>query len=131
MATVFIPTYLGNLEFVGNNPRRVLDDGFYQLSQNLNLFLAFSGTVVSIGLFNFTGISVTKKMGATTRMMLDSVRILIVWGVSLAIGWQQFQALQILGVFFLVIGMCIYRHSSPILDSIGQKLYETVSNLVL
>merc|ERR1712008_468165 len=55
------------------------------------------------------GISVTKEMSATTRMVLDSVRTLVIWGVSLAIGWQPFQALQLLGFAVLVTGMCVYN----------------------
>ena len=53
--------------------------------------------------------SVTKEMSATTRMVLDSVRTLVIWGVSLAIGWQAFHALQLLGFAVLVSGMCVYN----------------------
>ena len=42
-------------------------------------------------------------------MVLDSVRTLVIWGVSLAIGWQPFQALQLLGFAVLVTGMCVYN----------------------
>ena len=48
-------------------------------------------------------------MSATTRMVLDSVRTLVIWGVSLAIGWQAFHALQLLGFAVLVSGMCVYN----------------------
>ncbi len=79
-----------------------------------------------------SGISVTKEMSATTRMVLDSVRTLVIWGVSLAVGWQvlnvlflflnmgvkkymslglrqEFHWLQLLGFVILVTGMCIYN----------------------
>merc|ERR1719369_203062 len=77
----------------GNNPRHVLEDaydGVYQLAHNPLLALAFSGTVISIAFFNFAGISVTKELSATTRMVLDSVRTLVIWMVSIGVGWQQF-----------------------------------------
>ena len=48
-------------------------------------------------------------MSATTRMVLDSVRTLVIWGVSLAVGWQTFHALQLLGFAVLVSGMCVYN----------------------
>ena len=64
------------------------------------MFLAF---------FNFAGISVTKEMSATTRMVLDSVRTLVIWGVSLGVGWQKFQYLQLIGFLILVSGMCVYN----------------------
>ena len=59
--------------------------------------------------FNFAGISVTKEMSATTRMVLDSVRTLVIWGVSLGVGWQTFHLLQLAGFVILVMGMCIYN----------------------
>ena len=71
--------------------------------------MAFSGTVFSIAFGNFAGMSVTKEMSATTRMVLNSMRSLVIWGVSLAIGWQPFQALQLLGFAVLVTGMCVYN----------------------
>jgi hypothetical protein len=52
---------------------------------------------------------VTKEMSATTRMVLDSVRTLIIWGVSLAVGWQPFQVLQLVGFAILATGMCVYN----------------------
>ncbi len=42
-------------------------------------------------------------------MVLDSIRTLVIWTVSLAVGWQVFHALQLLGFGFLVVGMCIYN----------------------
>ena len=51
----------------------------------------------------------TKEMSATTRMVLDSVRTLVIWGVSLGVGWQEFHALQLLGFTILVVGMCVYN----------------------
>jgi len=96
----------------GNNPRHVLEDaydGVYQLAHNPLLALAFSGTVISIAFFNFAGISVTKELSATTRMVLDSVRTLVIWMVSIGVGWQQFFALQLAGFSILVTGMCLYN----------------------
>jgi len=96
----------------GNNPRHVLEDaydGVYQLAHNPLLALAFSGTVISIAFFNFAGISITKELSATTRMVLDSVRTLVIWMVSIAVGWQMFFALQLAGFCILVVGMCLYN----------------------
>merc|ERR1712113_1336028 len=95
-----------------HNPRHVLEDaydGLYQLAHNAELAGAFSLTVISIAFFNFAGISVTKEMSATTRMVLDSVRTLVIWGVSLGMGWQTFHLLQLAGFVILVMGMCIYN----------------------
>ena len=69
----------------------------------------FPGTVISISFFNFAGISVTKELTATTRMVLDSVRTLVIWAVSMAIGWQNFFVLQLGGFVILLVGMMLYN----------------------
>merc|ERR1719431_1843535 len=110
-----------------HNPRHVLEDaydGVYQLAHNPLLALAFSGTVISIAFFNFAGISVTKELSATTRMVLDSVRTLVIWMVSIGVGWQQFFALQLAGFCILVTGMCLYNDILilPVIRRIAIKL---------
>lgn len=42
-------------------------------------------------------------------MVLDSVRTMVIWVVSLSIGWQQFQPLQLLGFALLLFGMMLYN----------------------
>merc|ERR1712137_727033 len=117
-----------------SNPRMVLEDaldGFTQMGNNPMIILAMSGTVISIAFFNFAGISVTKEMSATTRMVLDSVRTLVIWGVSLAMGWQEFQYLQLLGFASLVTGMCIYNDIvfAPLGRKIVNACYERYNRL--
>lgn len=77
-------------------------------------YLVFSfyiiGNIVSIAFFNFAGISVTKELSATTRMVLDSVRTLVIWVVTLGLMWQDFQYLQLVGFFILLSGMCLYNN---------------------
>ncbi|ODN03330.1 Solute carrier family 35 member F6 [Orchesella cincta] len=111
---LLIPMYFIPVpEPFGDNPRRVLEDaidGFVQLYNNPLLICAFVGTIVSIAFFNFAGVSVTKELSATTRMVLDSVRTLVIWMFSLAVSWQKFNYLQVIGFLFLIIGMCLYNN---------------------
>merc|ERR1719153_918678 len=113
LAVLLVPfsfIYVGP-EF-SHNPRHVLEDaydGVYQLAHNPLLALAFSGTVISIAFFNFAGISVTKELSATTRMVLDSVRTLVIWMFSIGVGWQAFYQLQLLGFCILLTGMMLYN----------------------
>merc|ERR1712156_168117 len=111
----------------GHGPRHVLEDaydGCYQLAHNPLLALAFSGTIISIAFFNFAGISVTKELSATTRMVLDSIRTLVIWAVSMAIGWQDFYPLQLGGFVILLVGMMLYNDIIilPGLKFLGIKL---------
>uniref|UniRef100_A0A8D8BC95 Solute carrier family 35 member F6 n=1 Tax=Culex pipiens TaxID=7175 RepID=A0A8D8BC95_CULPI len=96
-----------------NNARGVLEDlpdALVQMKNNFQLIMAILGTIVSIAFFNFAGISVTKEISATTRMVLDSVRTLVIWVISLALSWQKFNYLQIFGFAGLLFGMCLYNN---------------------
>ncbi|XP_077998239.1 solute carrier family 35 member F6-like [Glandiceps talaboti] len=84
-------------------------DAFYQMANNHLLILAFLGNMVSIAFFNFAGISVTKEISATTRMVLDSVRTVVIWGISCLLRWENFLALEVLGFVLLICGQCIYN----------------------
>ena len=46
--------------------------------------------MVSIGGFNFFGISVTRSISATARSVIDTCRTLFIWVVSLALHWGGF-----------------------------------------
>lgn len=72
-----------------------IPDGFIQMGNNPLIIVATLGTVFSIAFFNFAGISVTKEISATTRMVLDSVRTLVIWLFSLAVFNQPFEWLQV------------------------------------
>lgn len=59
------------------------------------LLLGIAGIAFSIAFFNFAGISITKEMSATTRMILDSVRTIVIWIFSLGFQWQVFHYMQV------------------------------------
>uniref|UniRef100_A0A224XEJ2 Putative transport and golgi family organization 9 n=1 Tax=Panstrongylus lignarius TaxID=156445 RepID=A0A224XEJ2_9HEMI len=88
-------------------------DAMVQSWDNKLIIVALIGTIISIAFFNFAGITVTKELSATTRMILDSVRTLFIWGFSLIVKWQKFHPLQILGFLLLILGMCIYNNLLP------------------
>jgi hypothetical protein len=60
--------------------------------------------VASIAFFNFFGISVTKAMSASHRMVLDSVRTIIIWAVGLVAFGESFAPLQLVGFVILLLG---------------------------
>jgi hypothetical protein len=41
-------------------------------------------------------------MSATHRMILDSLRTIVIWGVSLMVGWQSFNYLQLVSAFYYI-----------------------------
>lgn len=112
LSLLLIPMYFIPVGNFGDNPRHVLEDAldaFCQIGHQPLIILALLGNTVSIAFFNFAGISVTKEISATTRMVLDSLRTLVIWVVSLALGWEQFQGLQILGFIILLAGTALYN----------------------
>jgi len=114
LATLLVPMYYipGGELFGQNNPRGKLEDaldGFVQLGNNGFLVMAVLGNIISIAFFNFAGISVTKELSATTRMVLDSVRTVVIWVFSMAVSWQRFCYIQLIGFPILFLGMCLYN----------------------
>jgi drug/metabolite transporter (DMT)-like permease len=112
LGLLLIPFYFIIVPTSNTGPDHRLEDvhsAFCQMSGNWRIILATVGNILSIAFFNFAGISVTKELSATTRMVLDSGRTLIIWIVSLALQWQSFFPLQIVGFALLVIGMGIYN----------------------
>ena len=95
-------------------------DALLQIFQSKFLLLSTIGLIVSIAFFNFSGLTVTQTMSATTRMVLDSVRTIFIWSFSLIVGWQTFEALQPVGYLILFIGTCVYY------DLIFMPLFRTI-----
>jgi len=93
----------------GGNHLENTPDAFVQMTHSWVVTIALAGTVLSIPFFNWFGVSVTKKINATTRMVLDSVRTFVIWGISLAIGWQDFSYLQVSGFVMLIAGTLVYN----------------------
>ncbi|XP_033001120.1 solute carrier family 35 member F6 [Lacerta agilis] len=112
LSLLLVPMYFIPAGSFGSGPRRVLEDAldaFCQIGRAPLIAVALLGNISSIAFFNFAGISVTKEISATTRMVLDSLRTVVIWGVSLAVGWEVFHGLQILGFLILLLGAAIYN----------------------
>jgi multidrug transporter EmrE-like cation transporter len=73
------------------------------------LAVAIGGNIVSIAFFNVAGISITKVLSASHRMVLDSMRTCVVWGVALLLGWETFHLVQLIGFVIMLIGTAAYN----------------------
>jgi drug/metabolite transporter (DMT)-like permease len=112
LSLLLVPMYYIPAGSFSGNPRGTLEDAldaFCQVGQQPLITLALLGNISSIAFFNFAGISVTKEMSATTRMVLDSLRTVVIWALSLALGWEVFHPLQILGFLILLTGTALYN----------------------
>ncbi|XP_019392798.1 PREDICTED: solute carrier family 35 member F6 [Crocodylus porosus] len=125
LTLLLIPMYFIPAGSFSGSPRRVLEDAldaFCQVGRQPLIALALLGNISSIAFFNFAGISVTKEISATTRMVLDSLRTVVIWAVSLAVGWETFHALQILGFLILLAGAALYNGlHQPLLARLARR----------
>ena len=84
-------------------------EGFRQFVQVPGIFLSSVLIMISIGGFNFFGLSVTRSVSATSRSTIDTCRTLFIWIVSLGLGWESFKWLQIVGFVLLVYGTFLFN----------------------
>jgi hypothetical protein len=45
--------------------------------------------VLSVSIFNFCGMSITRQVSANVRTIADACRTLVIWLLSLSIGWER------------------------------------------
>jgi len=83
----------------------------HQIALEPKLLLLMGGNALSIAFFNFFGMSITKSSSAAYRMVLDSLRTLVVWLVDLATGGSTFHPLQLVGFSLVVAGTGIYNEA--------------------
>lgn len=83
--------------------------GLNQLISYPSLFLPSLGIVLSISLFNWFGLCITKNISSTSRATIDICRTLIIWCVSLSLQWETFKWLQIIGFAIMICGIFIFN----------------------
>lgn len=84
-------------------------EGLSQVFNNRAIIISGLLTMVSIGGFNFFGLSVTRTVSATSRSTIDTCRTLFIWVVSLGLGWETFKWLQVVGFALLVYGTMVFN----------------------
>lgn len=84
---------------------------FKQLGDNGLLLFLFFAYIFSISFFNWSGISVTKTASCLARSTIDTSRTLLVWVIDLAVGWEKFLVMQLIGFLLLVFGTLLYNEA--------------------
>ncbi len=51
----------------------------------------------------------TKHINAATRMVLDSLRTMVIWAFSLGMAWESFCYVQVIGFITLLSGTLVYN----------------------
>ena len=86
-----------------------LQQAFKEMFTNEVVLYTSISIMFSISLFNFFGITLTSLLNATSRSTIDTCRTLLVWILSIIIGWESFHALQMGGFAFLVGGTLAFN----------------------
>lgn len=86
----------------------------YQVSLQPIQIVFIIAYALSTLFFNVSGMEVTRRLSAATRSTFNSCRALIVWLVSLAIGWERWSIpgsiIMIIGYVFIVLGTLIFNN---------------------
>ena len=83
--------------------------GWHELTGNTPILVSGFLIMISIGGFNYFGLSVTRSVSATSRSTIDTCRTLFIWIISLGLGWETFKWLQVLGFAGLVYGTFLFN----------------------
>ncbi|KAI9742942.1 MAG: hypothetical protein M1835_003006 [Candelina submexicana] len=86
-----------------------MEEGWRQVKNYPAIAVSSLLIMISIGGFNFFGLSVTRSVSSTSRSTIDTCRTLFIWIVSLGLGWETFKWLQILGFALLVYGTFLFN----------------------
>ncbi len=79
------------------------------IAGNGNLMIAVGCTFMAIGPFNYFGMSITKEVSALYRCLVCTFRMVVVWVVSLALGWEDFSYVQLFGYVTLTVAIYFFN----------------------
>ncbi|KAK4705785.1 hypothetical protein P7C70_g407, partial [Phenoliferia sp. Uapishka_3] len=109
-AVPFLHHFLGrNASGEGNLGYFDAPNGLHEIFENPPVWGSSIAIAFSIAFFNFCGLAVTKSVSATARSTIDTCRTVIIWAVSLYLGWEQFKWLQVVGFGLLVYGTFVFN----------------------
>jgi len=91
-----------------------LPRGWQQMINTPAVLWSGIAIAISISLFNYFGLSVTRHVSATARSLTDTCRTLSIWIVSLGLGWEKIlfpiSLLQVVGFSLLVYGTFVFNN---------------------
>ncbi|KAJ1912565.1 hypothetical protein H4219_005550 [Mycoemilia scoparia] len=84
-------------------------NGIHEITNTYGVWSTAIWVMLSIAFFNWFGLSVTRTVSATSRSTIDTCRTLFIWMVSLYLGWETFQWLQVVGFLILIYGTFVFN----------------------
>lgn len=81
-----------------------------QIRNNYKIFLSILATCLVMGPYNYYGTNLTKHASAMHRCIIDSLRMIIIWGIAQICSWENFSAIQALGYSFVLLGNLFFNN---------------------
>lgn len=110
MTVLIGPIHFIRIPWDDDKPMEDVPAALNQMATDWRIIALVILSIFSIAFFNYSGLSVTKEISATTRMVLDSLRTVIIWVFEMCMGWKSFQFLQLVGFILLLFGTCLYNN---------------------
>jgi len=61
------------------------------MSESTSLTFLIVLAAISLGPYNLLGSHLTRESSSTNRAVLDTLRVVVVWSVSIVMGWEHFR----------------------------------------
>ena len=97
----------------GRQPFDSLPAALAELRAHPHLKVCVVSSLFSVALFNFFGVTLTKRLSGGSRAAIDALRTVMIWVFALAARWETFHWLQLLGFAVLVCGTGAYNGLLP------------------
>mmetsp|Transcript_6634 Transcript_6634/g.9804 ORF Transcript_6634/g.9804 Transcript_6634/m.9804 type:complete len:373 (+) Transcript_6634:8-1126(+) len=82
---------------------------FKMLGDSPLLLMLWFVNIVSFALFHWTGVTTTRNASALARSTVQTSCTLLIWIVSMILGWEDFIWIQLIGFLILVLGTLVYN----------------------
>ena len=107
----FASLALGAFQFWGGKPDDVLEAGV-QMSNSWRAVVSVLVVLCAVPVYNAMAVTLTKRISSTARMVLDTLRNIVVWIFAMAYSsffGESFSWLQLSGFVLIVGGNSIFR----------------------
>jgi len=81
----------------------------YQMQSSTILVISLVASVLCVAIFNFSGATVTQRSSAVARSTIKISSTILIWMVELAMGWNTFSFIQLVGFIFVAFGTLVYN----------------------
>ena len=80
--------------------------------------------IITIGLYGYFGVTITKYYSSLTRSTIDISKLILIWVISMCIGWESFSWVELIGCVLVVLGIVVYNEIFKIGDIFRKKTEE-------